>query len=396
MPGFEWMGAEEKAEINQVLDQGFIFRYNFDGVRNNVWKAREMEAMLCERMQTQHAHLVSSGTAALSVAYHAMGVGAGDEVIVPTFTFVASVEALVAAGAIPVFADVDDTLCLNPASVESKITSRTKAINVVQMCGSMADMDAIMAIAKKHNLLVIEDACQAIGGSYKGKPLGSIGDAGCFSFDSVKTITCGEGGGIITNNETIYRNAHMYSDHGHDHIGSDRGAEGHPIMGLNYRISDLNAAMGVAQLRKLDDMVAVQRKNKAKLKSALSQFSEISFRRLPDPEGDQGSFLTFMLPTEARTVEINQKLKDAGVDGCFYWYANNWHYIKNWPQIQNMVGSAKLPIHLNDDLPNYTQLDTSASDAVMSRSISMLIKLNWTDADINQRIEKLKQVFTGA
>lgn len=318
MPGFEWMGAEEKAEINQVLDQGFIFRYNFDGVRNNVWKAREMEAMLCERMQTQHAHLVSSGTAALSVAYHAMGVGAGDEVIVPTFTFVASVEALVAAGAIPVFADVDDTLCLNPASVESKITSRTKAINVVQMCGSMADMDAIMAIAKKHNLLVIEDACQAIGGSYKGKPLGSIGDAGCFSFDSVKTITCGEGGGIITNNETIYRNAHMYSDHGHDHIGNDRGAEGHPIMGLNYRISDLNAAMGVAQLRKLDDMVAVQRKNKAKLKSALSQFSEISFRRLPDPEGDQGSFLTFMLPTEARTVEINQKLKDAGVDGCFY------------------------------------------------------------------------------
>lgn len=396
MPGFEWMGAEEKAEINQVLDQGFIFRYNFDGVRNNVWKAREMEAMLCERMQTQHAHLVSSGTAALSVAYHAMGVGAGDEVIVPTFTFVASVEALVAAGAIPVFADVDDTLCLNPASVESKITSRTKAINVVQMCGSMADMDAIMAIAKKHNLLVIEDACQAIGGSYKGKPLGSVGDAGCFSFDSVKTITCGEGGGIITNNETIYRNAHMYSDHGHDHIGNDRGAEGHPIMGLNYRISDLNAAMGVAQLRKLDDMVAVQRKNKAKLKSALSQFSEISFRRLPDPEGDQGSFLTFMLPTEARTVEINQKLKDAGVDGCFYWYANNWHYIKNWPQIQNMVGSAKLPIHLNDDLPDYTQLDTSASDAVMSRSISMLIKLNWTDADINQRIEKLKQVFTGA
>lgn len=396
MPGFEWMGAEEKAEINQVLDQGFIFRYNFDGVRNNVWKAREMEAMLCERMQTQHAHLVSSGTAALSVAYHAMGVGAGDEVIVPTFTFVASVEALVAAGAIPVFADVDDTLCLNPASVESKITPRTKAINVVQMCGSMADMDAIMAIAKKHNLLVIEDACQAIGGSYKGKPLGSIGDAGCFSFDSVKTITCGEGGGIITNNETIYRNAHMYSDHGHDHIGSDRGAEGHPIMGLNYRISDLNAAMGVAQLRKLDDMVAVQRKNKAKLKSALSQFSELSFRRLPDPEGDQGSFLTFMLPTEARTVEINQKLKDAGVDGCFYWYANNWHYIKNWPQIQNMVGSAKLPIHLNDDLPDYTQLDTSASDAVMSRSISMLIKLNWTDADIDQRIEKLKHVFTGA
>lgn len=396
MPGFEWLGAEEKAEINQVLDEGFIFRYNFDGMRNNVWKAREMEAMLCERMQVKHAHLVSSGTAALSTALAAMGVGAGDEVIVPTFTFVASVEAVVAAGAIPVFADIDDTHCLNAAAIEAKITSRTKAINVVQMCGGMADMDAILAVAKKHNLLVIEDACQAIGGSYHGKPLGSLGDAGCFSFDSVKTITCGEGGGIITNNEQIYANAHMYSDHGHDHIGSDRGAEDHPIMGLNYRISDMNAAMGVAQLRKLDKMIEVQRRNKALLSAALSQFDEVTLRRYPDPAGDQAGFLTFMLPTEARTIEINQKLKDAGVDGCFYWYVNNWHYIKNWPQIQQMKGPAKLPIHLNTDLPDYTQLDTSASDAIMSRTISMLIKLNWTEAELNERIEKMKQVFAGA
>ena len=396
MPGFEWIGAEEKAEVNQVLDQGFIFRYNFDGVRNGVWKAREMEAMLCERMQTRYAHLVSSGTSALCTALTAMGVGAGDEVIVPTFTFVASVEAVVSLGAIPVFADVDDTLCLSAVAIEKVITPRTKAINVVQMCGSMADMDAILAVARKHNLLIIEDACQAIGGSYQGRPLGSIGDVGCFSFDSVKTITCGEGGGIITNHETIYNNSHMYSDHGHDHIGNDRGAEGHPIMGLNYRISDMNAAMGVAQLRKLDDMIAVQRKHKTLLKDALSAFSEVSFRRIPDPEGDQAGFLSFMLPTEARTIEINQKLKAAGVDGCFYWYINNWHYIKNWPQIQNMIGAAKLPIHLNQDIPDYTQLDTSASDAIMSRTISMLIKLNWTEADIEQRIEKLKQVFTGA
>jgi 8-amino-3,8-dideoxy-alpha-D-manno-octulosonate transaminase len=395
MPGFEWIGTEEKAEINQVLDQGFIFRYNFDGVRNNVWKAREMESMLCERMQVKHAHLVSSGTAALSTALAAMGVGAGDEVIVPTFTFVASVEAVVAAGAIPIFADVDETLCLSAAAIEKAITPRTKAINVVHMCGGMADMDAILAIAKKHKLLVLEDACQAIGGSYKGKPLGSIGDAGCFSFDSVKTITCGEGGGVITNRSDVYTNAHQYSDHGHDHVGNDRGAEDHPIMGLNYRLSDLNAAMGVAQLRKLDDMIAVQRKNKALLKNALSQFGEISFRHLPDPEGDQAGFLTFMLPTEARTIEINQKLKEAGVDGCFYWYVNHWHYIKNWPQIQNMKGAAKLPIHLNDNLPDYTNLDTSVSDAIMSRTISMLIKLSWSEADIAARIEKLNQVFAG-
>jgi 8-amino-3,8-dideoxy-alpha-D-manno-octulosonate transaminase len=142
-------------------------------------------------------------------------------------------------------------------------------------------------------------------------------------------------------------------------------------------------------------MIAVQRKNKALLKNALSQFGEISFRHLPDPEGDQAGFLTFMLPTEARTIEINQKLKEAGVDGCFYWYVNHWHYIKNWPQIQNMKGAAKLPIHLNDNLPDYTNLDTSVSDAIMSRTISMLIKLSWSEADIAARIEKLNQVFAG-
>lgn len=140
-------------------------------------------------------------------------------------------------------------------------------------------------------------------------------------------------------------------------------------------------------------MIAVQRKHKAQLKTALAAFSDLSFRRIPDPEGDQAGFLTFFLPTETRAREINQKLKDHGVDGCFYWYGNNWHYIKNWPQIQDMKGPARLPIHLNADLPDYRNLDTRASDAVMSRAISMLIKLSWTEQDIAQRVEKLKAVF---
>lgn len=393
MPGFEWIGPEEKAEVNQVLDQGFIFRYNFDDARNGLWKAREMEQMLCDRMQVNHAHLVSSGTTALCTALVSLGVGAGDEVIVPTFTFVASVEAIISLGAIPVFADIDDTLCLSAASIEAKITPKTRAINVVHMCGTMADMDAILALAKKHNLLVLEDACQAIGGHYHGKPLGSIGDAGTFSFDSVKTVTCGEGGAVITQRPDVYANAHMYSDHGHDHIGNDRGAEGHPIVGMNYRISDLNAALGVAQLRKLDRMIETQRNNKRVLKAALEKFDEVTFRRLPDPAGDQASFLTFFLPDEARTQQINDRLKQLGFGGCFYWYINNWHYIKNWPQILDLKGAAKLPIHLNSDLPDYRAMDISKSDEIMSRTLSIAIQLNWTEDDLNNRVALLQKAF---
>ena len=393
MPGFEIFGEEEKKEVADVMENGFIFRYNFDPIRNNRWKAKEMEALLCEKMSVKHAHLLSSGTAALQTSLAAAGIGAGDEVIVPPFTFVASVEAVIMAGAIPVFAEIDETLCLSPEGIEAAITPRTKAVNVVHMCGSMAKLDEIKAICEKHNIILLEDACQAIGGTYKGKPLGSIGDMGCFSFDSVKTVTCAEGGAVITNNEEIYENAHKFTDHGHDHIGNDRGAESHPIMGLNFRISELNAALGLAQLRKLDHIVEIQRKNKAKIKNAMAELSGVTFREIPDPEGDSAGFLTFMLDSEERTIEISKQLAENGVDGCFYWYVNNWHYLKNWDHIQNLKFPARLPIHLIEDRPDYTNVQTPKSDDIMSRTISMLIKLSWTDEEIDQRIENIKRAF---
>ncbi|MCW8876892.1 MAG: DegT/DnrJ/EryC1/StrS family aminotransferase [Kangiellaceae bacterium] len=394
MPGFEIFGEEEKKEIADVMDNGFIFRYNFDPVRNGRWKAKEMEALLCEKMGAKHAHLLSSGTAALQTALAAAGVGAGDEVIVPPFTFVASIEAIIMAGAVPVFAEIDETLCLSPEGIEAAITPKTKAVNVVHMCGSMAKLDEIKAICEKHSIVLLEDACQAVGGSYKGQALGSIGDVGCFSFDSVKTITCGEGGAVITNQESIYKNSHMFTDHGHDHVGSDRGAESHPIMGLNFRISELNAALGLAQLRKLDDIIATQRKNKTAIKEAMSSIEEVSFREIPDPEGDSAGFLTFMLSSEERTVEVNKKLAENGVDGCFYWYINNWHYLKNWQHIQNLESPARLPIHLIEDRPDYTKVEVPKSDDIMSRTISMLIKLSWTEEEIAQRIENIKRAFS--
>ena len=393
MPGFEIFDEQEKQQINEVMEKGFTFRYNFDGMRNDVWKARELESMISETLDVNHVHLVSSGTTALTVAMAAAGIGAGDEVIVPPFTFVASVEAIVLAGAIPVFAEIDDTLTLSAEGIEAAITPKTKAVNFVHMCGSMGHMDAVKAVCDKHGIVLLEDACQATGATYKGTAVGTIGQVGTFSFDSVKTISCGEGGAVLTNDEAIYNNAHMYSDHGHDHIGLDRGAESHPIMGGNYRISEMNAAVGVAQWQKLDRILTTQRKNKKALKDALAQYSEITFRTLPDEAGDNAGFLSIIMPTEERAQEVVKGLAEESVPAVFYWYANNWHYFKNWKHIQTMTSSAKLPIELIEDRPDYTQVKTPISDDIMSRTISMLIQLSWTEEDIQSHIDAFAKVF---
>lgn len=393
MPGFELFDETEKQQVNEVMEKGFTFRYNFDGMRNDVWKARELENMICDSLQVKHAHLVSSGTTALSTALASAGIGAGDEVIVPPFTFVASVEAIVLAGAIPVFAEIDETLTLSAEGIEAVITPRTKAVNFVHMCGSMGHMDKIKAVCDKHNLVLLEDACQATGGTYQGKALGTLGQVGTLSFDSVKTISCGEGGAVLTNDETIYNHAHQYSDHGHDHIGMDRGAESHPIMGSNYRISEMNAAVGVAQWKKLDRILEIQRTNKKTLKEVLSQYDEVSFRVIPDEAGDNAGFLSVIMPTETRAKEVVKALGEENIPAVFYWYANNWHYLKNWTHIQQMKGPAKLPIELIADRPDYSKVETPKSDDIMSRTFSMLINLSWSEADIQQRIDAFAKVF---
>jgi len=391
MPGFELFDENERNEVLKVMEEGFTFRYNFDAMRHDVWKAREMEQMLQDKLNVRHAHLVSSGTTALHTALVCAGVGAGDEVIVPPFTFVATVEAVLMAGAIPVFAEIDETLCLSPEGIEAAITPRTKAVNVVHMCGGMAKMGEIKAICDRHGLMLIEDACQATGATYKGHALGTIGDVGALSFDSVKTLSCGEGGAVLTHSDEIYEKAHMFTDHGHDHIGSDRGAEGHPFMGTNYRISEMNAAVGVAQLRKLDTILEIQRRNKAKLKAALASFGEVSLRHLPDPDGDNAGFLSFMLPNEDRAREIAKQLNEK-VGGVFYWWDNNWHYLRNWAHIKQLKAPSRLPIH-DMPHPDYEQVRLPKSDAMISRTLSMLISLKWTDEDIEARINAFNEVL---
>ena len=228
-----------------------------------------------------------------------------------------------------------------------------------------------------------------MGGTYKERALGTFGHMGCFSFDAVKTITCGEGGGVITDDKDRYLTADAYADHGHDHIGNDRGLENHAILGCNYRISELNAAVGLAQLRKLDRILAVQRKNKAAVKSALKSVKNVSFRCLPDENGDSATFLSFFLPDEAKTRQATVNLKDAGVDGCFYWYDNLWHYYRKWDHLKNLSSAARLPVSLVEHLPDYQHLSLEKSDHVMSRMISMQIKLSWSEDDLNRRTDDM-------
>lgn len=393
MPGFEIFGEEERRELSDVLRTGVLFRYGFDAARQGHWKTRTMEGELAERAGIGYAHLVSSGTAAVHTALAICGVGAGDEVILPPFTFVASFEAVMAAGAIPIFAEIDETLCLDPADVARKITSRTKAVMPVHMCGAMARIDELQTLCTRKGVLLIEDACQSLGATYQGRWLGTFGQAGAYSFDAVKTVTCGEGGAVVTDDAERYRLAHGFADHGHDHVGNDRGAEGHPFLGFNYRICELNAAVGLAQLRKLDKMLAIQRANQTAIKAAMERFDHIRFRRLPDEAGDSATHLSFMLPSEEQARRTARALAEAGVDGGFYWWDNNWHYLRRWDHLKKLSAPSKLPVQLCAQLPDYGKVALPRSDEIISRTISLQIKLGWSPSDVQQRIQRIVAVI---
>jgi len=394
MPGFELFGDLERNEVNDVLDNGVLMRYGFDGMRNGHWKAKALEAELQITFNSKHVQLVSSGTAAVSVALAAAGVGAGDEVIMPTFTFVASFEAIMMLGAIPILVDIDDTLTLSPKAVEDAITPKTKAIMVVQMCGSMGRMDELQTICSNHNLLLVEDACQAIGGTYKGKPLGSIGDLGCFSFDFVKTITCGEGGAVITNNEEYYTNADHYSDHGHDHVGNDRGAETHPFLGYNFRISELHAAVGLAQVKRLPEFLKIQKKNYTIIRDVLSNIPEVTFRTVPDGGEESYAFLNFFLPDSETANKVSKAFKENGVDVCWNYYDNNWHYIREWHHLKDLKSLFPISEEVKNGLEYLKNKDFKQSDEYISRNISCLIKLSWTEDEVRSRAEKMAKIIS--
>ena len=389
MPGFELFGDAERKEVQDVLNSGVLMRYGFDKLRQGHWKAKDLETAIEKRFVVQHAQLLSSGTAAVSMALAASGVGAGDEVIMPCFTFVASFEAILMLGATPVVVDIDDTLTLDIEAVKSAITPKTKAIMPVHMCGSMANLHALKSICNAHNLLLIEDACQAIGGTYKGQALGTIGDLGCFSFDFVKTVTCGEGGVVITNDPKYAKHLDHFSDHGHDHIGNDRGAENHPFLGYNFRISELNAAVGLAQFRRIDEFLALQKKHYKILRGALEPLDGVTFRSVPEGGEESYAFLNFFLEDLETARAVNQAFKANGLDVCFHYYDNNWHYIRKWDHLKMKKSLYPLSPEIQSGLDALKEKNFAKSDHYIGRNLSCLVKLSWSEEEVAQRAKTM-------
>ncbi len=333
MPGFEVFDQEEKRQVEDVLDTGVLFRYGFEEKRKGMFKVAEFERQFADMCGVSHALAVSSGSAALRVALAALGVGPGDEVITQGFTFIATWEAILESGATPVFTEVDDTLCMKPQDLEEKITESTAAIIPVHMLGAQADIKEIVSIGERHGIPVLEDTAQAAGGKLDGRNLGTFGQTGTFSFDPVKTITTGEGGMVITDDQDIYFKCTTFHDHGHEHIqGVERGLDKRRFMGFNFRMMELQGAIGLAQLKKLPGILEEQKRNKQRIKDVLENMDGITFRKIPDSSGDTATFLAFFLPDGKKARRFNEALSRNNA-GAVYFSNNTWHFYPNWKEL---------------------------------------------------------------
>src|SRR5438105_13334131 len=295
-PGMELIGEEEIQEVLEVLRGGYLFRYGISlgsevdpRFKGKVYQVEREIAAYCG---VRYAVAVNSGTSALLTALAGLGVGPGDEVIVPGYTFIASISSIIYARAIPVLAEVDRTFNLDPADVRAKITPRTRAIMVVHMMGNPARLDELKAIADEHGLLLIEDAAQAFGATYKGRPVGSIGQVGAFSFNVYKTITSGDGGMVVTDDEQVYQRSFAFHDQGHSPLRTGVEIGQRPFIGPDFGFTEWQAAVLLAQFRKLPHIVGHLRTNKSRYKEIIADLPGLEFREITDPVGECATMLT--------------------------------------------------------------------------------------------------------
>ncbi|MBI4353617.1 MAG: DegT/DnrJ/EryC1/StrS family aminotransferase [Candidatus Omnitrophica bacterium] len=396
MPGYELYGTEERDAVIAWFNasHGVMMAHGFDRLRQGIFKVREFERAVADTMGCAYAQAVSSGTAALFVALRALGVGPGDEVITQAFTFVATVEAILATGATPVITEVDRSLTMDPTDFERRITPRTKVVIPVHMAGAAADLETILAIAARHRVTVVEDACQAVGGAYRGKPLGSFGTMGVLSFDFAKTITTGEGGMVVTNDRTLFERARAIHDHGHEyHPERPRGQDTRSLPGFNFRLTEIQGVLGLTQLAKLPLILSRQRANKVLLKTGIADCG-FEFRHLHDPEGDLADTCIFFLEERQRAAAFAAALERRGfttknLPGALSWhYAGTWDHLfrgissldhpeKRWPKTDDLLHRAiALPVNVamsEGDLADLiAAVRDSAKDARCEEAVSVL------------------------
>ena len=318
-PGGLLIGAEEKAAVLEVLDSQSLFRHYGP---KPLGKVVEFERAFARAMGTQHAVGVTSGTAALMTALAALGVGPGDEVIVPTYTWIATINAVVVLGAVPVFVDIDESLTMDPRAVEPAVTPATKAILPVHMRGAGADMAPILETARRHRLRIVEDAAQAVGGRYRGTRLGTLGDLGAFSLQYHKVITTGEGGVVVARDAALYDRAVRFHDQGSARMQEldETLPGGNPLMiGLNFRMSEITGAIGLVQLGRMEGIIERMRAHKRTILDGLTGVSGLTPRPLPDPDGDTGATLMFFLPSGEQSRAFSTALSAEGIRNTVAW-----------------------------------------------------------------------------
>ncbi len=333
-------------------------------------KSKEFLQKLKDLMGVKHASFAPNGTLALYLGLKAMGVGRGDEVIVPDYTFVASGMAVEMVGAVPVFCDINPDSCQVEAQhIEPKITSKTKAIMPVHIYGMTCDMDPILDLAKKHNLKVIEDAAQAVGVHYKGSHSGSMGDVGCFSFFADKTITTGEGGLVITNNDEIGENLLYLRNVGR----VDRGSFIHPRLGYNFRMTDLQTAIGLVQLAKLDEIKDKKLTLMARYREQLADIPQIRFIEVTEGSG----YIPFRVAVYAERAEELMKFMDENnIEVRTFFYPLHkqpaFEYLKNDPEYGSLMDDSHFPgaIYAYENgicLPSYPALPLEQLDYICEK-----------------------------
>ncbi len=343
-PGALEIGELERRHVLEVLDSKNLFRYYGAGVAVGEFpsKAEELERSFAKKLSARYAVAMNSCTSTLISSLVACGVGPGDEVIIPAYTFFASCSAVLIAKAIPIIAEVDDSLTLDPEDLRSKITQRTKAIMPVHMRGAPCQMDEIMEIAREHDLRVVEDVAQAMGGSFRGKSLGTFGDCGCFSLQYHKILTSGEGGLLVTNDDVLYDRVRSY----HDSAACWRPVrfespryEGEVFPGENYRMGELAAAVALAQLGRLDEILSCMVDRKRRIMGGLEEQPGIEFRRLNDALGDTAICLIFYLPDAEKVRPFVEALKAEGVGagGIYDKGIPDWHIYAHWPHLMQKL-----------------------------------------------------------
>jgi len=385
-PGSYLIGKEEIKEAMDVLESGHLFRYgdlNDPAFKHKVYT---LEKEFAEYCGVNHVLATSSGTSALMLPLMAIGAESGDEVIVPAYTFVSSYTAIIFAGFIPVLADIDDSLTIDPDDIRNKITDKTVAIMPVHMLGNSCNMVEIMKIAEEHGLYVIEDCCQAAGGSYKGKKLGSIGHAGGFSLNIFKVITAGDGGLITIDDPNLYELVFGLHDQGHtpDRAGVQVGDRS--ILGLNFRVNELTGAIALAQFRKMDLIISRLREIKSTFKQRINNADSFQFRKLNDEEGDVGTLCTVIFDSQEKADKVCKALGTDTVDH------SGWHVYANMEHLINYFEEIGRPIELgsfqktDDILSRAVNISVGVVDAGLGAGWGMNIHSD--DKEIDEKAEE--------